>query len=204
MIEFLDQLWKASSASILFECGFWSIELLLLGQKRFYIIWVRASVPQIASFWPAAPLYYSSAGIGPSNCFFWANNASILFECGLRSLELLLSGRRCLYIIWVGFGPSNCFFRASSASIIFECRLWSLELLLSGQQRLYITRVWASVPWIASFGPSMPLHHLSADSVPPIVPFGPSAPLYQSNEGFALWISISPSMFSPLPETQWQ
>jgi hypothetical protein len=185
MIKFLDQLQKASSSSILFECGLRSLKLLLLGQQRLYIIWVRASVPQIASFRPAAPLHYSSAGFGPSNCFFWACSASILLECGLWSLELLPSGQQCFFIIrvwilvpWIisfgpavplyyssaGFGSSNCFLRSSNASILFECEIRSLEF----------------------------------------ASFGPAAPLYQSNKGFALWISISLSMFSPLPETRWQ
>jgi hypothetical protein len=44
-----------------------------------------------------------SAGFGPSNHFLWASNVFILFDCGLRSLELFSSGQQRLYIIrvWV-------------------------------------------------------------------------------------------------------
>jgi hypothetical protein len=81
---------------------------------------VRVSVPRIASFRPAAPLHYLSAGFGPSNCFFRASSASVLFECGLRSLELLHSVYQRLYINQV--------------------RAPSLESCHSGLQRLYINR----------------------------------------------------------------
>jgi hypothetical protein len=58
--------------------------------------------------------YSSNAGSSPSNCFFWASNASKLFECELRSVELLLLGQqrlhnfrmRALASRIVSFGPS--------------------------------------------------------------------------------------------------
>jgi hypothetical protein len=50
---------------------------------------------------PAAPPYYSSTGFGPSNRFLWASSASILFESGLRSLELFSLGQQRLHIIRV-------------------------------------------------------------------------------------------------------
>jgi hypothetical protein len=81
-----------------------------------------------------------------------ASNASVLFECGLRSLELSSSGQQRLCVIrvrasvpriilfgpavplrysTVGFGPSNYSLRASSASTLFECGFQSLESHLS-------------------------------------------------------------------------
>jgi hypothetical protein len=92
---------RASSASILFKCGLRSLESLSLGQQCLYIIRVWAPVPRIILFGPAVPLYYLSAGSGPSNHSLWASSASILFECGLRSLESFSSGQQCLYIIRV-------------------------------------------------------------------------------------------------------
>jgi hypothetical protein len=59
-------LW-ASSASELFECGLRSLESLSSGQQCLHIIRVQAPVPRISLFGPAVPLYYSSAGSGPSN-----------------------------------------------------------------------------------------------------------------------------------------
>jgi hypothetical protein len=43
--------------------------------------------PSIILFGLAAPPNYLSAGFGPLNHLLWANNASELFECGLRSFE---------------------------------------------------------------------------------------------------------------------
>jgi hypothetical protein len=151
-------LW-ANIASELFECGLWSLESLSSGQQRLYIIRVRASVPRIVFFGPAAPLYYLSVGFSPSNHFLRASNASILFECGLWSLESFSLGQQRLYIIRVralvprvrasvprivlfgpaaplnystaGFGPLNYSLRASSASMLFECGFQSLESHLS-------------------------------------------------------------------------
>jgi hypothetical protein len=156
-----------SALSILFECGLRSLESFSLGQQRLYIIRVRASVPRIIFFGPAAPLYYLSAGFSPSNRSLRASSASILFECGLRSLESFSLGQQCLYIIRVrasvprialfepavppyyssaGSGPSNCFLRIFDAFTIFECGLRSLKSFSSGQQHLYILRVRSSVP----------------------------------------------------------
>jgi hypothetical protein len=70
-----------------------------LGQQRLGIIRVRASVPQIILFGPAASLRYSIAGFGPSNHFLRASSTLVLFEYGLRSLELFSSGQQRLYII---------------------------------------------------------------------------------------------------------
>jgi hypothetical protein len=62
-------LW-ASSASALFECGLWSLELVSLVQQRLYVIRLWASVPRIILFGPATPLRYSSVGFNPSNGIF--------------------------------------------------------------------------------------------------------------------------------------
>jgi hypothetical protein len=126
-------------------------------------------VPSNCSFRPAALPYSSSAGFGPSNRFLRASSAFVLFECGLRSLELPSSGQQHLRDIRggasvpriaffgptaplrysrQGFGPSNCFFRAGSAFKIFEAGLRPLELFLSGQQRLQEARGGASAPRI--------------------------------------------------------
>jgi hypothetical protein len=94
----------------------------------------------------------SSEGIFDQNCFelsFRASSAFKIFEAGLRSLELFLSGQQCLQdirgrssvprIVSFGpaapsrysrqvFGPSNYFFWASSAFKIFKAGLRSLEL----------------------------------------------------------------------------
>jgi hypothetical protein len=127
----LNCLLRASSAFVLFECGLRSLELPSSGQQRLRIIRVRASVPRIAFFGPAAPSYYLSAGFGPSNCLLWASSAFVLFECGLRSLELFLSGRQRLQDIRgrasapriVSFGPaapSRGSRRASAPRIVFS------------------------------------------------------------------------------------
>jgi hypothetical protein len=57
---------------------------------------VRTPIPRIIFFGPAAPPNYLSVGSGPSNPSLRASSASILFECGLRSLESLSSGQQCL------------------------------------------------------------------------------------------------------------
>jgi hypothetical protein len=147
-----NRLLRANNASELFECGLCSLESFSSGQQRLYIIRVRALVPRIIFFGPAAPLYYSSAGFGPSNHSLRASNASILFECGLWSLELFSSDQQRLYVIRLrasvsriilfgpaaplrystaGFGPSNYSLRASSVSTLFECGFQSLESHLS-------------------------------------------------------------------------
>jgi hypothetical protein len=78
----------------------------------------------------------------PSNHFFSASSAAILFECGLQSLESFSPGQQRLHIISSAvFGPSNRFLRASSASILFRVR--------------------SSVPRIIFFGPAAPLHYSS-------------------------------------------
>jgi hypothetical protein len=76
---------RASSVSVLFECGLWSLESLSSSQQRLHIIRVRALVPRISFFGPAAPPYYSSAGSSPSNLSFWANSASTLLELGFST-----------------------------------------------------------------------------------------------------------------------
>jgi hypothetical protein len=43
---------------------------------------VRASVPRIILFGPAAPLRYSSTGFVPLYYFLRASSTSTLFECG--------------------------------------------------------------------------------------------------------------------------
>jgi hypothetical protein len=90
---------RASSAFNIFEAGLWSLELLLLGQQRLQYIRGRALVPRIASFGPAAPSRYSKQDFGPLNCFFRASSSFNIFEAGLWSLELLISGQQRLQYI---------------------------------------------------------------------------------------------------------
>jgi hypothetical protein len=86
-------------------------QIILFGPAApWYYSSVGSLVPRIAFFGPAAPLCYSSAGFGPSNHFLRASSASILFECGLRSLESFSLGQQRLHIIRV---------RASVPRIIF-------------------------------------------------------------------------------------
>jgi hypothetical protein len=114
----------ASSASTLFKCGLWSLELLLLGQPCLYVIRVWAPFPRIASFGPVVPLNYSSAGFDPSNRFFRASSSSMLFEYGPRSFYFLYLGHSAsTYYSSAGFYPFNCFIRAISAFTLFECGL---------------------------------------------------------------------------------
>jgi hypothetical protein len=130
-----------------------SLESFFLGQQRLHILRVRASVPRIIFFGPAAPPYSSSAGFDPSNRSLWASSTSIFFECGLWSLELLLSGQQrlgiirvrapvpriapsgqqCLGIIRVwAFLSLESLLQVSSTSTLFDRGLWSLELFSSG------------------------------------------------------------------------
>jgi hypothetical protein len=88
-------LW-ARSASELFECGLQSLESSSSGQQRLRIIRVEASVLEIVFIGLASHSHYSSAGFGPSNHLLWANSASELFECGLRSLKSSSSGQQRL------------------------------------------------------------------------------------------------------------
>jgi hypothetical protein len=107
-------LFRASSAFDIFESGLQSLELSLSGQQRLRHIRARAPIPRIISFGPAAPSTYSSQGSGPSNFLFRASGAFDIFEPGLRSLELSLSGQRRLQRIRVrapvpritSFGPA--------------------------------------------------------------------------------------------------
>jgi hypothetical protein len=94
-----NRLLRASSASALFECRLRSLESFSLGQQRLHILRVRDSFPRIIFFEPAAPLYYLSAGFGPSDRSLRASSASTIFECGLQSLELFSSGQQRLCII---------------------------------------------------------------------------------------------------------
>jgi hypothetical protein len=57
--------------------GLRSLELFPLDLRRLYNIRVRASIPRIIFFGPAAPPYYLSAGFGPSSHFLWASSASV-------------------------------------------------------------------------------------------------------------------------------
>jgi hypothetical protein len=81
----------ASSAFDIFESGLRSLELSLSGQQRLRHVRVRAPVPRIISFGPAAPSTYSSQGTGPSNYLFRASSAIETFEAGFRSFERFLS-----------------------------------------------------------------------------------------------------------------
>jgi hypothetical protein len=148
----LNRSFRASSASTIFEYGLRSLESFSLDFRCHCNIWVRALVPRIIFFVLAAPPYYSSAGFSPSNRFLWASGASILFECGLRSLESFSLGQQCLHIIRVrasipriiffgptsppyyssmGFESSNHFLQVISVSVWFECEFSSLESLLA-------------------------------------------------------------------------
>jgi hypothetical protein len=81
---------------------------------------------------PVVPPYYSSAGSGPSNLSLWASSASILFECGLRSLESLSLGQQCLYIIRArALVPRIVFFGLAAPQHCSSMGFQSLELHLS-------------------------------------------------------------------------
>jgi hypothetical protein len=58
---------QASSASIFFECGLRSLESLSSGHQRLHILRVRASVPRITFFGPAAPQLRFGSGFSPLN-----------------------------------------------------------------------------------------------------------------------------------------
>jgi hypothetical protein len=120
------------------ECLIIQERFLVLNRYRFDIFFMGVRTVD-CYFGPAEPPYYSSVGSGPSNLSLWASSASVLFECGLRSLESLSSGQQRLRIIRVwapvprislfgpaappyysstGSGPSNLSLRASSASTL--------------------------------------------------------------------------------------
>jgi hypothetical protein len=166
----------------------------------------RAPAPRIISFGPAVPSSYSRTGFSPSNYFFRASSAFKLFEDGLRSLELFLSGQQCLQVIRGRTSvPRVAFFRASSAFKLFEDGLRSLELFLSGQQCLQVIRGRTSVPRVAFFWASSAFKIFEAGlrplklflsgqqclqvirgraSVPRIISFGPAVPSRYSRQGF--------------------
>jgi hypothetical protein len=142
-------LFRASSAFKIFDAGLRSLELSFSGQQRLQDIRGRASVPRIVFFGPAAPSRYSRQGFGPSNCLFRASSAFKIFEAGLRSFELSLSGQQRLQdgrgrtsvprIIYsgtaapsshsrLGFGPSNRLFWPSNTFKMFELESQTLEM----------------------------------------------------------------------------
>jgi hypothetical protein len=96
---------RASSASASFECGRQSLELSSLGRQRLYFTRVRALVPQIIFFGLAVPLHYSSAGVSPSNCLFWASTASTLLELGVLDPSIRIF--RPLAFFWASFPQSS-------------------------------------------------------------------------------------------------
>jgi hypothetical protein len=67
-------------------------KLSLLGQQRLRDIRGRTSVPRSYLFRPAAPSRYSRQDFGPSRLSLSASSAFEIFEAGLRSLGLSLSG----------------------------------------------------------------------------------------------------------------
>jgi hypothetical protein len=69
---------RASNAFTLFEFGLQSLESFYSGQLRLCVIRVRALVPRIILFGPAAPLRYSTTGFGPSNYSLRAS--SVIFH----------------------------------------------------------------------------------------------------------------------------
>jgi hypothetical protein len=91
-------LW-ASSASMLFECGLRSLKTLSSGQQCLQIIRVRALVPRIIFFGPAAPPDYSSTGVSPSNYFLWASSASALLEFGFWTPRIASFGHQRFHSI---------------------------------------------------------------------------------------------------------
>jgi hypothetical protein len=138
-----------------------AFELSSSDQQRLCIIRVRAPVPRIIFFGPAAPLHYSIAGASPTNYFLRASSASVLIECGCQSLELSFSGqqRLCINRVWVpvprivffgpaapqlysclGFGPFNS--RLSAIDIFVRALV--PQISVSGYQRspLKIPKFW--------------------------------------------------------------
>jgi hypothetical protein len=89
-------LFWASSAFDIFEAGLRSLELSLSGQQCLRHVRGRTSVPRIISFGPAASSTCSRQDFGPSNYLFQASSAFDMFEAGLWSLELSLSGQQRL------------------------------------------------------------------------------------------------------------
>jgi hypothetical protein len=89
-------------------------KLFLSGQQRLRCIRGRTSVPRVIPFGPAAPSMYSGKDFGPSSYPFRASSAFDVFEAGLRSLELSLSGQQRLRCIRgrtsvprvISFGPA--------------------------------------------------------------------------------------------------
>jgi hypothetical protein len=92
---------RASSGSVLFECGLWSLESLSSGQQRLRIIRVWALVPRIFLFGLAAPPYYSSVGSGHSNLSLRANSASTLLELGFLTPRIASFGHQRFHSIWM-------------------------------------------------------------------------------------------------------
>jgi hypothetical protein len=110
-------------------------------------------------FGPAAPSYYSSMGVGPSNCFFFGFSMLLQYSSAGFLVPRITFFRPAApsYYSSVGFGPSNrslwvfdastifvCglfgplnhFLWASCAFILFECGLRSLESFSLGFQCL--------------------------------------------------------------------
>jgi hypothetical protein len=167
------------------------LELSLSGQQRLQDIRDRISVPRTVSFGPAAPSRYSKQGFGPSNCFFRASSAFKIFEAGLWSLELLLSGQQRLQDIRsrtsvpriVSFGPA--------APSRYSRRGFSPSNCFLGQQYLQIVRGRVSILRIAFFGLVM----LSKNS---------SSSCRPSNHPFRVFLlSYQRSSFN-MPESWWQ
>jgi hypothetical protein len=147
----LELSFQASSAFKIFEARLWSLELFLSGQQRLQDIRGETLVPRIVSFGPAAPSRYLRRGFGPLNCFFRASSAFKIFEAGLWSLELFLSGQQRLQDIRG---------RASVPRIV-----------LSGQQRLQDIRGETLIPRIVSFGPAAPSRYSRRGFGPSNCPF---------------------------------
>jgi hypothetical protein len=95
---------RASSASELFEFGLRSLKTLSLGQQCLRIIQVRAPVPQIIFFGPAAPQLYSGLGFGPLELHLSAISVFILFGCRSLSFESLFQAINALRSKYLNLG----------------------------------------------------------------------------------------------------
>jgi hypothetical protein len=134
---------------MLFECGLRFLKSFLSGQQSLYNIRVQVSVPRIIFLGLEAPPYYSSAGFGPSNHFlglavplqnssmgsgpsnrfFRIFDAYTIFECGVRSLKLFLSGHQPLYFIQVWAASYESYHLVLQCLPINRTRVYPFESL---------------------------------------------------------------------------
>jgi hypothetical protein len=139
----LESLLRASSALVLFECGrSCPSNCFIRASSALVLFECGRSCPSNRFFGPAAPWYYSSAGVlVPRIASSGLQRLRIIRVRALVPRIIFFGLATPSHYLSAGFGPSNHLHRASSASELFECGLWSLESFSLGQQRLGIIRV---------------------------------------------------------------